>query len=384
MRIALFTDGIYPYVIGGMQKHSFYLAKYFALNKIQVDLYHTASDISSIQNLNCFTDEENKFITSFPIKYPIKNKLPGHYIREMHSYSKLIFDEFSKQGKVDFVYIQGLCGMYSFDHKLEIDIPIGVNFHGLEMFQKAANFRTKLEQYLFKSRVSHSLKNADVVFSLGGKLTKIIKKQGIPDFKISQVSIGIDDSWIRTTGFIKNEIKKFIFIGRYERRKGIEELNFVIKELAQNNDFSIDFIGNIPEDKKIKSNKVNYFGSISDIQKIKKILLDADVLICPSYSEGMPTVIMEAMASGLAIIASDVGAISEQVNIKNGILVSPGDKNELKNAMIEMIQKHQFDLDKMKKESIEIVRKTFLWDLIIKKTIDEISYIVSKNREKRV
>ena len=40
MRIALLTDGIYPYVLGGMQRHSFYLAKYFAKNKFYVDLFH--------------------------------------------------------------------------------------------------------------------------------------------------------------------------------------------------------------------------------------------------------------------------------------------------------------------------------------------------------
>ena len=37
MQIALITDGIAPYVLGGMQKHSFYLAKYFAKNKIKKD-----------------------------------------------------------------------------------------------------------------------------------------------------------------------------------------------------------------------------------------------------------------------------------------------------------------------------------------------------------
>jgi len=49
----------------------------------------------------------------------------------------------------------------------------------------------------------------------------------------------------------------------------------------------------------------------------------------PSYSEGMPTVIHGRNASGLAIIASDVGAVSEQVSAPNGILVKPGNKEEL-------------------------------------------------------
>jgi hypothetical protein len=41
MRIALLTNGIYPFQIGGIQKHSYYLAKYFAKEKVTVDIYHS-------------------------------------------------------------------------------------------------------------------------------------------------------------------------------------------------------------------------------------------------------------------------------------------------------------------------------------------------------
>ena len=44
MRIALLTDGLWPDTIGGMQKHSFYLAKYLALNGHHVDVYYCAND----------------------------------------------------------------------------------------------------------------------------------------------------------------------------------------------------------------------------------------------------------------------------------------------------------------------------------------------------
>ena len=54
MRVALITDGISPYVLGGMQKHSYYLVKYFAKNKIHVDLVHyndSKFDISKLELL---------------------------------------------------------------------------------------------------------------------------------------------------------------------------------------------------------------------------------------------------------------------------------------------------------------------------------------------
>lgn len=378
MRIALFTDGIYPYVIGGMQKHSFYLAKYFALNKVEVDLYHTASDISKLAVLTCFTEEENKFITSIPVQYPSRGKLPGHYIREMYEYSKLLSEKLNERKSVDFIYVQGLCGMYLLEHKQLSTPPVGINFHGLEMFQKTANFKSKLEQYLFKRPVLRSMKKADVVFSLGGKLTEIIKANRIPSDKIIQIPIGLDETWLRTKSLNVNAKRKFVFVGRYERRKGVEELSEVIKQLIVNEDFSFAFIGAIPENKKILSSCVHYYGSISDVQKIKHILSEADVLICPSYSEGMPTVILEAMASGLAIIASDVGAVSEEVDESNGILIEAGDKNDLKNAMISFIKQSDAELLVMKQNSINKIKQSFLWESIIAKTIEEIEKVVVK------
>jgi hypothetical protein len=60
LKIALITDGIWPYVMGGMQKHSFYLCKYFAQNKINVDLIHFNQSELNINTLDVFTDEEKK------------------------------------------------------------------------------------------------------------------------------------------------------------------------------------------------------------------------------------------------------------------------------------------------------------------------------------
>lgn len=372
MRVAIFTDGIYPYVIGGMQKHSFYLAKYFALNKVEIDLYHTAKSTTHIDNLNCFSDEEKKYITSIFVPYPMVGKLPGHYIREMYAYSKSMFEMYEQRKPSDFIYVQGLCGMYLLENKSKTTATVGINFHGLEMFQMTANLKSKVEQYLFKRPVIKSMRSADVVFSLGGKLTDIIKSKGIHNNKIIEIPIGIDTTWIQTVPVKVNAQRKFVFVGRYERRKGIEELSEVIKQLLPANTFTLEFIGDISEEKKIVAPNVLYYGSISDVSKIKNILLNADVLVCPSYSEGMPTVILEAMASGLAIIASNVGATAEQVDSSNGLLISPGNSIALKQAITYMINLPEKELLTKKNSSIEKIKKSFIWDRIILKTIAEI------------
>jgi glycosyltransferase involved in cell wall biosynthesis len=107
-----------------------------------------------------------------------------------------------------------------------------------------------------------------------------------------------------------------------------------------------------------------------DVVQVKAIVQNADVLVCPSHSEGMPNVIMEGMASGLAIIATDVGAVSKMVSDKNGFLIDTENlKDNLLIAMKEMMLLKEEHLLNYKQNSIAQVKQFFLWDNVIKTVI---------------
>ncbi len=61
----------------------------------------------------------------------------------------------------------------------------------------------------------------------------------------------------------------------------------------------------------------------------------ADSLCLPSFSEGLPCVVVEAMACGIPVVASRVGGVPEVVDAQSGILVPPGDPQELCKAMLQ-------------------------------------------------
>lgn len=376
MRIALITDGISPYVLGGMQKHSFYLAKYFAKNGIHVDLFHYNDSTYDIAALEFFTDNEKQFITSIPLHFPTSAKFPGHYIYKSYKYSCLVFDAIKRKlPGYDFIYTKGFTGWKLISEKRKGTVScckIGVKFHGYEMFQVAPDATSKLQQQLLKPFVKKISQQADVVFSYGGKITDIIRSIGVKEECIIEIPSGVEKEFISHAVAYHNErYRKFVFLGRAERRKGIVELNEVLKQLiAENRNFRFEFIGPIPAENKLQHPSILYHGEIRDAQKIKSLLSQQDVLVCPSWSEGFPNVILEGMACGLAIIATNVGAVAAMVNQNNGWLIEPANQKALYKAITDSIDEN--DLNFKKEASLQSVRNTFNWDIISKKLIEAI------------
>jgi hypothetical protein len=169
MRIALITDGIWPYVLGGMQKHSYYLCKYLAQNKVHVDLVHYNASDYDINKLEFFSDEEKKFITPIIVNFPKGLSFPGHYIYKSYKHSKLIFNALKENLKVyDFIYAKGFTGWYLINQKKSKKIicnKIGVKFHGYEMFQIPPAFKIKL-QHIFLLRRPLKKISLDFILSL--------------------------------------------------------------------------------------------------------------------------------------------------------------------------------------------------------------------------
>lgn len=251
MRIALLTDGIFPYVIGGMQKHSYYLARYMARKGAHVDLYHTNRSDHDIQKLESFTAEEKRNIHSFVIDFPHYPSFPGHYLAESYEYSKKIFECFKENSaKCDFVYAKGFTPWELLRQKaLGFKCcPVGVNFHGYEMFQKPASVRSWLEQLMLRRPVKYIVSRADAVFSYGGKITPLIRSLKVESEKIIEMPSGVEEGWLVKAPLYPSGIRKFIFVGRYERRKGIQELTDALRQIMQDHEFEFEFefVGPIP------------------------------------------------------------------------------------------------------------------------------------------
>ena len=118
---------------------------------------------------------------------------------------------------------------------------------------------------------------------------------------------------------------------------------------------------NLVENLKIKDN-VKFLGRISN-EEIPKYLISSDILVLPSLSEGFPNVLLEAMASSLPIIATNVKGISEIIeNNENGFLVDPCNPEQISKFLKIILKDTNLNskislnnLKKVKRYEIEVI-----------------------------
>jgi glycosyltransferase involved in cell wall biosynthesis len=126
------------------------------------------------------------------------------------------------------------------------------------------------------------------------------------------------------------KLLKLLFIGNLIKTKGVFELLMAAKTLSDEKvDFELSIIGSGPEANNLTSYIVeNYLSTSVKIiggvphEQLDQWFAKSHALILPSYREGVPNVIMEALSTGTPVVATKVGGIPEVIkNEINGILL---------------------------------------------------------------
>jgi glycosyltransferase involved in cell wall biosynthesis len=116
---------------------------------------------------------------------------------------------------------------------------------------------------------------------------------------------------------------------------------------------------------------VKYYGALREGKQIQEILDKCQVMVTPSHSEGMPNVIMEGMARGLAILATPVGAVESVVDQQNGWLIEPGNVQNLADTLLSILQLTTEEIQIKQIASLNRITE-FTWDNIARQTVEAI------------
>lgn len=225
-----------------------------------------------------------------------------------------------------------------------------------------------------------ALKNVKKVITITPWEKEFIKKFGGKENQIINIPNGMSEKFL--VRIKNNDFKRrhkingqmVLFFGRLNFTKGPDKFVEIAKLILKENP-KVTFVMLGPDEgmkKKIiemidDEKKIILLPETRDRKEIIKMYQSADVYVMPSYREGLPLTLFEAMAAGLPVVASPVNGIPYEVkNGENGFLVKYGNNKRFKEKIIELLEDKKL-WNKISENNLEKARN-YSWDIIEEKT----------------
>ena len=190
-----------------------------------------------------------------------------------------------------------------------------------------------------KRKMQDVLSMPDIMLVLGRELQKFFKSV-VPDQRITIFSNSVIIPEKYEKDYTNHNI---LFLGRLCNDKGIRELVEAMKHIIIKVPDAHLYLGGMWEDGKLKplvdelGDNVSFLGWVSGDDKVR-LLKECSVYVLPSYYEGQPVSVLEAMAYSSAVVATTVGSMPEMiVSGESGELVPPRDAKALEQALIKVL-----------------------------------------------
>lgn len=297
-------------------------------------------------------------------------------LKLLHTYKTIL-----KQEKPDLVitysikpniYAGYLCG--------KMKIPFCANVQGLgTAFQKAllSNLVTVMYRTAFR-------KVETVFFENQANAQAFVRRRILPAKKEVVLSgAGINLEEYRYRQYPNNEKVHFLYLGRIMKEKGMDELFAAVEQLRKNGcEFVLDLVGFFEDEYKKQVEQLQSEGVVRFYgfqENPKPYYAQTDCVVLPSYHEGMSNVLLEAAASGRAIITTDIPGCREAVdNGKSGMLCKVKSTDSLYKAMKRFTELSREKRELLGKAGREKMEKEFNKKKVVEETVKVITKAMTK------
>lgn len=211
----------------------------------------------------------------------------------------------------------------------ELNIPLVATFHP-PFDGKHRNIQSGTQLFTYQL-YSPFLANYDRVIIFSQLQKNFLIKLGVPAERLAVIPNGVDvQKYSPGASNFKAELgtdRLFLYQGRIATEKNIESLLKAWKLTKMGSDSKLVLVGNgalVPALKSVygEDEGVIWLGFVAGDDRRCEILRAADVFILPSYLEGLSLSLLEAMACGVACIATDAGADGEVLDKGAGVVIS--------------------------------------------------------------
>lgn len=205
------------------------------------------------------------------------------------------------------------------------------------------------------NKYSHSIyKKAFTIFTVSEYFTKSVNELvGRPIANSIRPMIPYtEDDIITNRKYTKKERYNILYLGRLDKDKGLTELLYAMKELKHNKNHSIflKIVGYGAFQSEVQrlcqelciEDIVSFEGSVNDDELKKQYYMEADAYILPTYHEGFPRTLYEAMIFGTPIITTFVGGIPSLMNDRvNCLRIEPKSTESIVNKIEKLMVNYE-------------------------------------------
>jgi len=219
---------------------------------------------------------------------------------------------------------------------------------------------------------------SDIIVTVSNPIAKELKEYNLDPEDVIVVGNGVDEKFFFPNQKKSvNDDKYILYTGRMDREKGLFDLvecgRYICNERS---DISFIFAGsgrdlNILKHKTRKAGLQDRFIFLGQVDKnhIVKLYQKASIFVFPSYHEGLPTVLLEAMSCGLPIIATDVRGNRDLISQgENGILIPTGEPKKIAEAINMLLEDEKLRIYLGKNARNTIIEK-YTWEIIANKML---------------
>jgi glycosyltransferase involved in cell wall biosynthesis len=263
--------------------------------------------------------------------------------------------------------------------KIKTDLPTVATVHGLpELKTRSLNPTnpTAIAEFLFSFFVQdveqHILQNVDKITTVSKETSKELQLY----YQYSERDITVITNGVDLDFFSPKEKKNtefnILYAGRLDYKKGLIELIKSAKDITRifpNTNYLISGTGPLLNDllRLVKNeglhSRFKFFGQVNQ-KTLRNLYQESNAFILPSYYEGFPNVILEAMSCGLPTIATNVGGIPEMIQHKrNGLLIPPRNSTAITKALTNILTDESLRSE-MSKNARYLAEKQYSWNNI--------------------
>lgn len=225
--------------------------------------------------------------------------------------------------KLPFIVFSQLCGVKIINH-----------IHGAEFdkfYENAGEKKKKLVQKIYGL--------CDVMIALSEEWKERLKRI------VEEDRIVVIENYCEIPELKEKKKRQILFLGELSRRKGCYDLAAIYKTITKEAGRIPFIVAGDGEKKEVEATfsefeagQVSFPGWVRGEEK-EKLLRESEYFLFPSYNEGMPMAVLEAMAHGMAIVTTTVGGIPKLIESgEEGFLCEPGDTREMAQKLLLLLK----------------------------------------------